>query len=71
MKIEGYMSLIHRVWGALEDAELLGAFTYQLHAEKVARAIIEAEAEPVRLVVTDLTSGKMTVISKPKATETN
>lgn len=65
MKIEGHMTLVHRAWGRLEDAELLGAFTYQMHAEKVARAIIEAEGPQIALILTDLTSGKMTIIHKP------
>lgn len=66
MKIRDTATVIHRMWGDLTGAELLGAFTYQMDAKIVAEALISLQPEGVVLIVTDLGSGEMSFVHKPK-----
>lgn len=62
---------LHRVWGNLADAELLGTFQYNLQAQKIALALLDHEPKGngIKLVTVDGYSGEMKLYAVDASSE--
>lgn len=59
---------VHRIWGSLKDAELLGVFQYHLGAKAVCEALISHQPTGIGIVLcaVDHYSGEMTLFPVDK-----
>lgn len=58
---------IHRIWGDLKEAELLGIFQYQLSADAVCMAILPIQPEKCFLISVCHEDGKMRIFRREPA----